>query len=57
MLNMHDVGTAMGGGAILFEHGGDYSAGLGDVDGGELAVDVLVLGVDYDEGRIIDCGC
>ena len=37
---------------ILLEEGGDGFARGGRVGAGELAVSVLVLGVDYDEGAV-----
>lgn len=51
---MHDVDDvlAVAVGAVGFEEGGDVGAGCVDVDGGEFAFCVFVLGVDYDEGAV-----
>lgn len=53
MRYVHDV-LALAGGAVLGDEVGDGAAGAVDLGGFEVAVGVLVLGVDDQEGAV--CG-
>lgn len=50
MRHVNDVAPGV---AILFQHGADVRAGLGDVGDGEKAVVVFVLGVDDDVDAVL----